>query len=147
MAVTATLYDLFRKKLLTGANPIVFGSDNIYVALVTDSYSPDRAADEFWDVPQAYEITGDEYVTDGALLASKVIAVDGTGHYGVLTAADVTWAASTITAHYAVLYCKKSTAATSPLIGYIDFGTDESTVATDFKLTFPNAAAGGVLKV
>lgn len=54
MAVTATLFDHFREKLLTLVNPIDFAADDIRVALVTSAYTPDRAAHEFWD-----DVTGD----------------------------------------------------------------------------------------
>jgi hypothetical protein len=147
MAVSATLFDKFREKLLSHVDPIDFDADDIRVALLTNSYTPDRTADEFWDDVSANEVSGAGYTTDGELLTTKVIAVDGTGHFGVLTADDITWASSTLTAHYAVVYKDSGTPSTSPLVGYIDFASDESTVSADFKLTWPVASAGGIVKI
>jgi hypothetical protein len=148
MAVTATLYDLFREKLLTLVDPIDFAADDIRGALVTDAYTPDREADEFWDdVTGEVSSSGTGYTTGGQLLTSKVIAVDGTGHYAVLTADDLTWATTTLTAHYLVLRKDTGDPATSPLIGYQDFGGNEITVGVDFVVTWPVAASGGVLKI
>jgi hypothetical protein len=148
MAVTCILDDKFRKKLLTLVNPIDFAADDLRIALVTSAWTPNRATDEFWSTPQAHEVAaGGAYATDGVSLTTKVIGIDSTGHYAVLTADNVTWVASTITARYGVLYKKAGSAATSPLIGYVDFGGDEVTVSADFVLTWAVASAGGIVRI
>src|SRR6185436_15769925 len=48
---------------------------------------------------------------------------------------DPSWAASTITARYGVVYKSTGTAGTSALIGYLDFGGDISSTAAAFTLT------------
>ncbi|NIU50077.1 MAG: hypothetical protein GWN74_13570 [Thermoplasmata archaeon] len=53
-----------------------------------------------------------------------------------LDAANVSWTSSTITARYAIIYKDTGTASTSPLIGFIDFGQDESTTNGTFQVTF-----------
>jgi hypothetical protein len=147
MAVTATLYDTFRRKLLTGADLIDFETDDIYLALVDNTYTPDRTADEYWSTPQANEITGAGYTAGGILLSSVTVDVDATGHFAYFDAADVSWDPSTITARYGVLYRSTGTPATSPLVGYIDFGSDESSVAGPFALTFAAPADGALVKL
>ncbi len=56
-----------------------------------------------------------------------------------LDAADVTWASSTITARYAAIYKDTGSAATSPLMGWVDFGQDESSSNGNFTIQWsPN---------
>lgn len=51
---------------------------------------------------------------------------------------DVTWSASTITARYAVVVdTTPGSSSTNPLILLIDFGTDQSSSAADFKVQLP----------
>lgn len=55
---------------------------------------------------------------------------------------DVTWSASTITARYAVVSdTTPGSTATNPLILLIDFGTDQSSSAADFKVQLPSDGA------
>jgi len=61
-----------------------------------------------------------------------------------LDAADTTWASSTITARYAVVYASTGTASTSPLIGYVDFGSDQSSTNGNFTITWD---ATGIVRV
>ncbi len=52
-------------------------------------------------------------------------------------AADPSWAASTLTARYAVMYDRtRGTDATRPLLGLFDFGSDQSTNNGTFTVTF-----------
>ncbi len=75
---------------------------------------------------------------------SRATITDGTvtwaecGHgVVVFDAADLTWAASTITARYAWLQdATPGSAATNPLIGYVDFGADLASSAGNFTITW-----------
>ncbi len=71
-------------------------------------------------------------VTDGTVTWEEY----GAG-YVMLDANDPTWANSTITARFAVFYVSTGVDATSPLIGYLDFGEDISSHNAEFKLTLP----------
>lgn len=51
---------------------------------------------------------------------------------------DPSWAASTITARYAVVYKSTGVAGTSALIGIIDFGSNVSSTAAAFTITVPS---------
>lgn len=147
MAVTATLADHFREKLLSHVDPIDFDTDDIYVALMGVGFTFDRAADEFWSDVVADEASGVGYTAYGQQLTTIAIGVDGTGHFAYVDADDVTWTSSTIDAVGAMVYKKAATDATSPLVGYVDFGATESTTAADFKLTWAAPASGGVVKL
>jgi hypothetical protein len=125
------IYNSFKKKIMDGS--IDLDTDTIKVALVTSSYTPDQDAHDFFD-DVTNEVSGTGYTAGGASLANKAVTADNTDNEGVFDADDVTWATSTITARGAVIYKSTGTASTSPLICYIDFGSDKSSTAGDFTL-------------
>ncbi len=127
------LYTSFATKLLNGGG-IDLDTDTIKIALCTSSYSPAKTHDFFDDITN--EITGTGYTAGGATLGSKTVTQDDTNFRAVFDAADATWASSTLTARYAVIYKSTGTASTSPLIAVIDFGTDYVTVGSTFQVTF-----------
>jgi hypothetical protein len=65
-------------------------------------------------------VAGGGYSAGGATLAGKVVAADDVNDRGTWDADDVVWAASTITAAYAVLY--DDSHAGKALLACIDFG-------------------------
>jgi hypothetical protein len=134
MAVTAKFYgnafvSAFNKK-------IDLDSDTIKVALTTSSYTPSQDAhDYFNDITN--EVTGTGYTAGGATLASASITYTGASNVLKLDGDDTSWASSTITARYAIIYdATPGTAATNPLIGYVDFGANVSSTAGTFTLSW-----------
>jgi hypothetical protein len=126
------IYNSFKKKIL---DTIDIDAQAIKIMLVTSSYTPDFDAHDFRD-DITNEVSGTGYSAGGATLASVTVTQDNTDNEGVLDAADVTWASSTITARGAVLYCNMGSAATDHLIAYIDFGTDKTSSAGDFTIAW-----------
>lgn len=125
------IYNSFKANIMNGN--IDLDTDTIKVALVTSAYTPNQDAHEdFADVTN--EVTGTGYTADGEALASKAVTIDDTDNEGVFDAADVTWSSSTITARGAVIYKDTGSAATSLLICYLDFGSDQSSSAGDFTI-------------
>lgn len=108
-----------------------YQNDTIKVALVTSAYTPnaDTHAD-FADITN--EVSGTGYTAGGKTLANQSVAQDNTNDKAKYDADNVTWASSTITARGAVIYKSTGVASTSPLICYVDFGTDKSSSAGDF---------------
>ena len=84
------------------------------------------------------------YVAGGTALASKTLTQDNSNDLAYFDAADTTWAASTITARFLVLYKDTGVAGTSALIGYYDFGSDKSSSSGNFTLQW---AATGILSI
>lgn len=130
MAITITAYDNFKANVAggtaAGGLPIDYLSDTINVALVTSVYVPNVATDAFWTTPSTNELaTGNGYTTNGITLASKTVVVTaGNADYD---AADVSWTfTATKTFRYAVIMKWTGTAATSPLMLYVDFGVDRT---------------------
>jgi len=118
-------------------------TDTIRVALVTEDYTPDQDAHEYFD-DVTNEVVGVGYTADGAALAGKAVTQDDTDNEGVFDANDTEWTVATITARAAVIWKDTGTDATSPLIRYHDFGEDKTTTGTTFKITW---AAEGILNL
>ena len=106
-------------------------ADTIKVALTTSSYTPNKAHNTFSQITN--EVSGTGYTAGGATLGSATVTEDDTNDLVKLDGADVTWTTSTITnARYAIVY--DSTLANDDLIACIDFVTNRSSVASDFKI-------------
>lgn len=127
--MATVIYNSFKKKIMDGS--IDLDTDTIKVALVTSSYSPNQDSHDFFD-DITNEVSGTGYSSGGATLANKTVTQDNTDDEGVFDADDVTWSSSTITARGAVLYKSSGVASTSPLIAYIDFGSDQISAAGNF---------------
>ena len=125
------IYNNFKKNIMNGS--IDLDTDTIKVALVTSSYTPDQDTHEFFD-DVTNEVSGTGYTAGGATLASTAVTADTTDNEGVFDANDVTWSTSTITARGAVIYKSTGVAGTSPLICYLDFGSDQSSSGGDFTI-------------
>lgn len=135
------IFNSFKKKIMDGS--IDLDTDTIKVALVTSAYTPDQDAHDFFD-DVTNEVSGTGYTAGGASLANKAVTADNTDNEGVFDADDVTWGSSTITARGAVIYKSTGTASTSPIICYIDFGSDKSSSAGNFTIQW---AAEGILNL
>ena len=136
------LYGNFLLKALN--KEVDFDSDTIKVALLTSSYTPDQDAHDYFNDVSTYEVTGTGYTAGGATLASKTATYDSANNVVVLDAADTTWASSTITARYAVVYDSTGTSSTSALIGYVDFGSDQSSTNGNFTITWDST---GIVRI
>jgi len=108
-------------------------SDNIKVMLMASSYAPNQDTHDYLDDVSAHEVSGTGYTAGGALLTGKVVSYDSATNTVKFDANDVTWANSSITARYAVVYNDSgASAANKPLIAYYDFVTDRASSNGDF---------------
>lgn len=124
---------------------IDFDSDSIKVALVSSAYTPNQDTHDYWDDVSANEVTGTGYTAGGQALASKTVTYDAANNVTILDAADAVWSASTITARYAVIYDDSgATAAQKALLGYVDFGSDQSSTNGNFTVTWD---ATGIVRI
>jgi hypothetical protein len=126
-------FNSFKKNIMNGT--IDLDSDTIRVALVTNAYTPDIDAHEFFD-DLTNEVVGAGYVADGEEITTKTVTQDDANDQGVFDGDDVAWAASTITARAGVIYKDTGNPATAPLIRYVDFGGDKTTTGTTFTITW-----------
>jgi hypothetical protein len=125
------VYPAFKQKQNNG-NAIDLDTDTIKIMLVTSTYTPATAHDFRDDVTN--EVTGTGYTTGGVALANKTITASGNNY--IFDADDPAWASSTITARGAVLYKSVGTAATDPLICYLDFGSNITSTNGTFTVAF-----------
>jgi len=133
MAVTAKLYSNFPHLLLEDKLAGSILDQTIKVALCTSSYTPAQDTHDYFD-DITNEVTGTGYTAGGATLGTKTNTVSA--KVTTFDAADTSWTTSTITARYAILYYATGTPGTSLLIGYIDFGADQSSSSGTFQITW-----------
>lgn len=123
MAASITAYAHLWKLLNTGG--IDLDTDTLKLALVTSSYTPNTAHDEWADVSANEVANGSGYTTGGAALASPVVTNSNIDYN------DVTWAALTKTFRYAVCYKSGSGGGlTNPLLFYILLDTAPADVVS-----------------
>lgn len=141
MAVSAKVYGKFLTSLAN--KEVDLDSDTLKVMLCTSTYTPDQDA-HIYKSSVTNEVVGTGYTAGGLALASKTITYTGATNVIALDAADLSWATSTITARYAVIYDSTGTDATSALLGWVDFGVDTSSSGGPFNITWD---AAGLLTV
>lgn len=139
MTVTAHMYGKALNAIAT--KNINLASDTIKAMLVTSSYTPNQATDQYASTPGFYEITGTGYTVGGAALSSVTLA--DTGNVFTMSAANTTWATATFATAAAVLYDTSvgSGYGTYPLLGYVLFGGTQSPAGITFAIDW----AGGVV--
>lgn len=108
-------------------------SDTIKVALLTSSYTVDQNDHMFWSQASSAEVTGTNYSAGGATLANPTLTfTSGTPDVIKFDGDDVTWASSTITARFAIIYDDTQTG--KPMLGYVNFGQDYSSSNGNFTI-------------
>ena len=137
------LYGQFLSQALN--KEIDWDTDTIKVALLTNAYTPDQDVHNYLDDVITHEVSGTGYTAGGNTLANKTNNYNGATNVIVLDADDTTWSSSTITARYAVIYdATPATNANRPLIGYVDFGSDQSSSNGNFTITWD---ATGIVRI
>lgn len=142
MATTTSFYNSYKKNTLDGSIDLV--NDTIKVALCTSSYTPNIDSHSFFsDITNEVSASG-TYTAGGFTLGTKSVTQDNTNNEGVFDAADASATSATITARYAIIYKSTGTAGTSPLIAYVDFGENISSIAGTFSILWNSA---GIINV
>jgi len=141
MAVTSFWFGLAMSNVFGGRTEgdsisVDYLSDNIRVCLCTSSFTPDQDTMEFYSDITNEVANGDGYTTRGELLGTKTLGYTAGTNVTKFDGANTTWSTSTITARYAVIYKDTTVDATSPLLGYIDFGQDYSSSVGDFTISW-----------
>lgn len=123
------IYNGFKASI--GDGTVDWDTDTIKVALVTSAYTPDIDLDvNFDDITN--EVVGTGYVAGGGTLVGCAVTVDAVNNWAEYNANDFTWSTATVTARGAVIYKDTGAPASSPLINYVDFGSDKTSSAGDF---------------
>ena len=129
----------------TAARRVDWVTDTIKVALTTSSYTPDQDAHDFFNDVTNEVANGNGYTSGGATLGTKSVNYDGTTNVTSLRAATSSWTTASFTTRYAIIYKDTGVTTTSPLLGYVDFGADQTVSSGTFSIAWD--ATDGVLKI
>jgi hypothetical protein len=127
------LYNEGKLGLLNGNIDLLL--DTIKVALVGSGYAANKDAHEFLD-DVTNQVSGTGYTTGGKVIANLAVTKDDANDRAALHGDDVVWSLATFTARAAVIYKSTGSAATSPLIAFLDFGEDKIMSGEDFSLNW-----------
>lgn len=140
MAVTAHFYDSYWQSL--NNKEINLTADTIKLMLCTSSYTPNRGTDRYKSAV-TNEVVGTGYTAGGTTIGSMAVAI--ASNVFTISGANASWPSATFTARLAVLYdSTPSTDATRPLIGYVDFGADNSPSNGTLSITWNVSGIGTV---
>jgi hypothetical protein len=117
-----TFYNTAKKFFLDGT--IDIDTDNIKALLVTNVYTFNKNQVYLNEITN--EVTGAGYTTGGVLLTGNTVEVDTALDLAKFTANNPAWLGSSFTFKSIILYKSTGTAGTSPLICYIDAGSDNT---------------------
>lgn len=140
------LYDIFREDQVDGNGNVDLetpGGNGYKIALVNVTETPVQNTDDFWDDANANEVSGTGYTTDGNLIASPIVTMNGSGLITWDASDPATWGqngAGFTNARLAIIIRDTGTPSSSELIAYSDnFAADRGNVSGDFSITLDAA--------
>ena len=152
MAITQALCTSFKQEILQGIHNFTNGSgggtttstgtgNTFKIALFTSSASLGAGTTAYADSNQ---VSGTGYSAGGNTLTNVTPTVSSTT--ALTDFADTTWSSSSITARGALIYNSSTTAGSANrAVAVLDFGSDKTTSAGDFTITFPTADASSAI--
>ena len=111
-------------------------TDTFKVMLASSTYTPLMASHQYASAVGTSEITGTGYTAGGKELTGLSWIYDPVNLWIAFKAANPTWTGATFTARYAIVYKATGDPATSPLVSYVDFLTNQSVASDTFTLDF-----------
>ena len=127
----------------TAASRIDWVNDTIQVSLHTSAYVPNQDTHQYYTDLTNELATGNGYNAGGYTLVNKTLTYDATSNETRLDADDAQWTAATFTCRIGCIYKSTGTSTTSPVMGYVDMGADQSVSSGTFTIQWD---ATGVLK-
>lgn len=110
---------------------------DLRILMADDAYTP-AAGDEWLTAVTAHETAGPGYPPGGATLLGLSFDYEPAVAASVLRCDPVVFTAAGFTARYAVCYRHTGDPATSPLLGYVDFGAVLDPAGADLPIPFPD---------
>ena len=134
MATTCVWYGLAIKDQwgATAADRVDWVNDTIKATQHTSAYTVNQDTDQYFSVVTNELATGGGYTAGGATLTGKTLTYDGPTNTVRFKATDITWTSATFTARKMVIRKDTGAAATSHLLGVVDYGADQSPAGVDF---------------
>lgn len=143
MAVTATVAGKFTLHLVKGE--IDWDVDTFKVTLHTASFAPNKDTTEFYSDLTNELATAGGYTAGGQALTLTAPTYDSANDRTLVDCTpDPRWDPATFTCRYAVVRKDTGTAGTSPIVGWIDFGANQSPAGVPFIVQID---ATGLLRV
>jgi len=121
----------FKKELMTGTHNFTNSTGNTFKIALYDNSASFTAATTAYTTSD--EITGTGYSAGGGALTN--VTPTSTGTTGFTDFADFTFSTATITARGALIY--NDSASGDPTVVVLDFLSDKTSTAGDFKIVFP----------
>ena len=128
----------FKQEILVGTHNFTASSGNTFkLALYTNSASPSAATTAY---STSNEVSGTGYSAGGGTLTSVTPTTSGTTAF--CDFADLTFSSSSITARGAIIY---NSSASDKAVAVLDFGSDKTSSAGVFTISFPTADASNAI--
>jgi len=121
----------FKKELMTGTHNFTNSTGNTFKIALYDNSASFTAATTAYTTSD--EITGTGYSAGGGALTN--VTPTSTGTTGFTDFDDFTFSTATITARGALIY--NDSASGDPTVVVLDFLSDKTSTAGDFKIVFP----------
>lgn len=138
MAIVQAVANSFKQELLKAVHD--FTSHTFKLALYTDTADLGAATTAY---SASNEVSGAGYTAGGATLTVVGGAVSLSGTAAFVDFADVSWASATFVARGALLY--NATAAGTPAVAVLDFGTPKTAANNTFTVQFPVSDADSAI--
>jgi hypothetical protein len=137
MAISQAMCTSFKAEILDEQHDLA--ADTIKIALFTSSASLGAGTTAY---STSNEISGAGYTAGGVALSSKTVATTGTIAY--FDAADPEWTSATFTANGALIYNDTNA---DKAIAVLAFGGDFTVAGGTFKIIFPAAGTGAIIRI
>jgi len=138
MAITQAMCTSFKKELMTATHDFTAASNVFKLALYTSSATLDASTTAY---TATNEVSGTGYTAKGEFLTSVTPTSSGTTAFTDFN--DLTFSTATITAKGALIYNEAATG--DPSVCVLDFGSDKTSTAGDFTISFPTADASNAI--
>lgn len=130
MAITQAMCTSFKQEILVATHDFTNATGDVFkIALYTSSATLDATTTVY---SPTNEVAGTGYSAGGLALTNVTPTSSGTTAY--VDFSDAVWSTATITARGALIY--NSTKA-NKAVAVLDFGTDKTSTAGDFTVSFP----------
>jgi len=138
MAITQAMCTSFKKELLEATHDFTAASNVFKLALYTSSATLGASTTAY---TATNEVSGTGYTAKGEFLTSVTPTSSGTT--ALTDFNDLTFSTATITARGALIYNEAATG--DPSVCVLDFGSDKTSTAGDFTISFPTADASNAI--
>ena len=135
MAITAAFCNSYKQEIMQGTHS---SADTYKIALYTSAATLDATTTAY---SATNEVSGTGYTAGGQPLSGFTVGGSGSTAWLDFTT-DPSWPSATITARGALIY---NSSKSNKAVAVLDFGSDVSSTASAFSVTFPAPAAGTAL--